>query len=458
MNEAFEAGGAIALDVGFDVDSAHLSLALVQPKEELPAEITELELLEANKLDGLVGGQVIDLTDEEPAGERASSYYPDRRHDNKALSAYLQAIGRRSLLTSEQEVDLAQRIERGAAAQRSLEPRHRALPKGKEEKVLAAVAEGVKAKQTFIEANLRLVVSIARKYRHSGLVILDLIQAGNIGLDHAVDKFDWRKGFKFSTYGTWWIRQSIQRYIADTGLTIRLPIHQHDRLRILHRLEVEKFSDEEILCQMGINRERLEFLRVLRRGAHLSLDSPLGENQEITLGDTLRDDSAERKYDLVEELVDRSGLASALGSVLTSREHEFVTMRFGLTGQERKTLDELGEHYGISREAARQIEKIALWKLKHPVAFKALSRIFAELVDMKEDAWKQNASCAAVSPEHFFPSQGDEPGNQKTAASICESCPVAERCLKLGVKLKAKRGVWGGLIATSGKSLPKPEE
>jgi RNA polymerase primary sigma factor len=258
-----------------------------------------------------------------------------------SLRLYLRAIGRVNLLTAEQEVILARRIERGDMA----------------------------AKQQMIEANLRLVVSIAKSYLGRGLTFLDLIQEGSMGLIRAVEKFDYRRGYKFSTYATWWIRQAVTRAIADKGRTIRIPVHMVEKLnKVVHveRQLVQQLGREptadEIATELETTvREVRDVLRMAQQP--VSLEKPIGEEEESELGDFVEDQTAESPFEVAAERLRRENLRRALAA-LPEREREVIEMRFGLTGERPFTLEEVGRAFNVTRERIRQIENHTLKKLE----------------------------------------------------------------------------------------------
>jgi RNA polymerase primary sigma factor len=258
-----------------------------------------------------------------------------------SLRLYLRSIGRVELLTAEQEVTLARRIERG----------------------------DMDAKQQMIEANLRLVVSIAKSYLGRGLTFLDLIQEGSMGLIRAVEKFDYRRGYKFSTYATWWIRQAVTRAIADKGRTIRIPVHMVEKLnKVVHveRQLVQQLgrepTPEEIANELETSvREVRDVLRMAQQP--ISLEKPIGEEEESELGDFVEDQTAESPFELAAERLRRENLRRALAA-LPEREREVIEMRFGLTGERPYTLEEVGRAFNVTRERIRQIENHTLKKLE----------------------------------------------------------------------------------------------
>ncbi len=301
--------------------------------------------------------ETVDLDDQTPAM-------------GDSVHTYLKSIGRTSLLTAEQEVDLAKRIEAGLFAEHKLEsePDLAAELRGD----LELVAEdGRRAKSHMLEANLRLVVSVAKKYSDRGLSLLDVVQEGNLGLIRAVEKFDYTKGYKFSTYAMWWIRQAIQRGFADSARTIRLPVHVLEMLSKLSRVERDMHqrlgrepTPEELAVELDRTPDQIEeLLRTSRQP--ISLDSTIGEDGETSIGDLIEDVDAPEASELVDRQLMAEQLRSALDA-LTPREATIMAMRFGLYDGNPHTLDEIGRALGLTRERIRQLEKQSLSKLRHP--------------------------------------------------------------------------------------------
>jgi RNA polymerase primary sigma factor len=287
-----------------------------------------------------------------------------------SVHTYLKSIGRTSLLTAEQEVDLAKRIEAGLFAEHKLDTE----PDLSEDfrRDLQAVAEdGRRAKAHMLEANLRLVVSVAKKYTDRGLSLLDVVQEGNLGLIRAVEKFDYTKGYKFSTYAMWWIRQAIQRGFADSARTIRLPVHVLEMLSKLSRVERDMHqrlgrepTPEELAVELDRTPDQIEeLLRTSRQP--ISLDSTIGEDGETSIGDLIEDVDAPEASEMVDRQLMAEQLRSALDA-LTPREATIMSMRFGLYDGNPHTLDEIGRALGLTRERIRQLEKQSLSKLRHP--------------------------------------------------------------------------------------------
>jgi RNA polymerase primary sigma factor len=287
-----------------------------------------------------------------------------------SVQHYLQEIGRVSLLSAAEEVELAERMERGKAATVRLASAE-VLSAQLRTALRADVFSGQDARRHLIQANLRLVVSIAKKYVGRGLALLDLIQEGNIGLMRAVEKFDYHKGNRFSTYATWWIRQAVTRSIAEQGRTIRLPVHMSESVgqvkraaeRLAQALERQP-SAEEIATALGQPLDRVE--RVLEAARRpVSLETPVGEDGEHTLGDFLQDDELPTPADFASQQLLRQDLATALQH-LSERERRIIDLRYGLADGQRRTLEEVGKVLGMTRERARQIEAEALRRLRAP--------------------------------------------------------------------------------------------
>lgn len=287
-----------------------------------------------------------------------------------ALDVYLRDVGRYRLLTAEEEVSLAKQIESGAEAIRHLAPERR-LPPAKKRALQRRCREGEAARETMVRANLRLVISIARRYRLTGIPLVDLIQEGNLGLMRAVEKFDWRRGLKFSTYATWWIRQAVQRGVADRGRTIRLPVHVHEALFRIKRAQADLEAEQgreatvsEVAENARLTPERVRELRSVA-SATLSLETPVNRESETVLRDLIPDESATEQFDLALSDAGREEILEVLNT-LDERERRILELRFGLTNQEPRTLEEVGERFGLTRERIRQIEQLALAKLRHP--------------------------------------------------------------------------------------------
>ena len=283
---------------------------------------------------------------------------------------YLHDIGKHDLLTKDDETRLAQAIEAGRDARTEFATSEGITPAHKRE-LRRLTRDGDQAAETFVSANLRLVVSIAKRYQAAELQLLDLVQEGNLGLIHTVEKFDWRRGFKFSTYASWWIRQAITRGIANTSRTIRLPLDASDLLTRLAeargRLEGQvgrRPTVAELAADLEISEVRVtEILR--HTGPPLSLSQPLGEYGDAELGDLVEDRSTVSPFDAAAAVM-LPGEVSKMLLTLNERERAILRLRFGLDRGEARTLDQVGEHFSLSRERIRQIEDLALSKLRHP--------------------------------------------------------------------------------------------
>ena len=293
---------------------------------------------------------------------------------------YLKEIGKVNLLTSEEEVELAQAMTAGAAAQEQLDELTESgeeIPQELRAELEKTIKKGEKARQRLAEANLRLVVSIAKRYVGRGMQFLDLIQEGNLGLIKAVEKFDYEKGFKFSTYATWWIRQAITRAIADQARTIRIPVHMVETInkviRVSRQLLQELGHDpsaEEIAEEMNMPAERVrEILKIAQEP--VSLETPIGEEEDSHLGDFIPDEDASEPAEAASFTLLKEQLVEVL-STLTPREEKVLKLRFGIEDGRTRTLEEVGKEFNVTRERIRQIEAKALRKLRHPSRSKKL--------------------------------------------------------------------------------------
>ncbi|MET8866624.1 RNA polymerase sigma factor [Nonomuraea sp. NPDC004580] len=331
--------------------------------EDVPEDVAINGAVNA-AVNGAVNGEDHDADNEPLDLDDTASVMGDSVH------TYLKSIGRRTLLTAAQEVELARRIEAGLYAEYKLETQPD-LPESMREDLHLVVEDGKQAKDHMLEANLRLVVSVAKKYTDRGMSLLDVVQEGNLGLIRAVEKFDYTKGFKFSTYAMWWIRQAIQRGFADSARTIRLPVHVLEMLSKLSRVERDMHqrlgrepTPEELAVELDKTPDQIEeLLRTSRQP--ISLNATIGEDGETTIGDLIEDvDSPEAS-----EIVDRQLLGDQLRGVLDNlspRESKIMALRFGLVDGKPHTLDEIGKHLGLTRERIRQLEKESLSKLRHP--------------------------------------------------------------------------------------------
>jgi RNA polymerase primary sigma factor len=327
------------------------------------------------------------VVEDEPVAEETEAEPPDtdeermraRREVDQALKAptndpvrmYLKEIGRVALLTAQEEVDLAKRIEAGLDAQAKLMRDGNSLPEGRTADLHWAHRDGALAKRHLVEANLRLVVSIAKRYVGRGMAFLDLIQEGNLGLIRAVEKFDYTKGYKFSTYATWWIRQAITRAIADQARTIRIPVHMVETINKLARIQRQLLQDlgreptaEEIARQMELPPEKVREIQKISQEP-VSLETPIGEEEDSHLGDFIEDSEAVVPLERASFKLLQEQLESVLHT-LSEREKEVIRLRFGLVDGQPRTLEEVGKKFGVTRERIRQIESKTLSKLRHP--------------------------------------------------------------------------------------------
>lgn len=306
---------------------------------------------------------------------------PDGVSIEDPVRMYLKEIGKVPLLSADEEIEYAKKIEDGAAAAEKLKDIEKMLESAEEEEKEAlekekkelgyVIADGDAAKQKLAEANLRLVVSIAKRYVGRGMLFLDLIQEGNLGLIKAVEKFDYRKGYKFSTYATWWIRQAITRAIADQARTIRIPVHMVETINKLIRVNRQLLQDlgreplpEEIAEKMDIPVERVREISKISQEP-VSLETPIGEEEDSHLGDFIQDDNVPVPAEAAAFTLLKEQLVEVL-STLTDREQKVLRLRFGLDDGRARTLEEVGKEFNVTRERIRQIEAKSLRKLRHP--------------------------------------------------------------------------------------------
>ena len=313
--------------------------------------------------------------------KKRSSRARARRTDNSTVMLtgdpvrmYLKEIGKVDLLTASEEVHLAMKIEAGQEATEKLEAAENGdieLTRAEQRRLMRIEQVGLDAKQALISANLRLVVSIAKRYVGRGMLFLDLIQEGNLGLIRAVEKFDYTKGFKFSTYATWWIRQAITRAIADQARTIRIPVHMVETINKLVRVQRQLLQDlgrdptpEEIGKEMGMSADRVREIQKISQEP-VSLETPIGEEEDSQLGDFIEDDAAVVPPDAASFSMLQEQLSKVLDG-LAERERKVISLRFGLEDGHPRTLEEVGREFGVTRERIRQIESKTLAKLRHP--------------------------------------------------------------------------------------------
>ena len=352
-------------------------------------ELEDLETIAAQSGDGAEGSEggdsdvrVVNLTEESPREEGEFTLKDSEEDDappQTVLTAgatadpvkdYLKQIGRVALLNAELEVELAMRIEAGLFAEERL-AKDKKLDRSLKRELEWIVEDGRRAKNHLLEANLRLVVSLAKRYTGRGMLFLDLIQEGNLGLIRAVEKFDYTKGYKFSTYATWWIRQAITRAMADQARTIRIPVHMVEVINKLARVQRQMLQDlgreptpEELAKELDMNPEKV--VEVQKYGREpISLHTPLGEEGDSEFGDLIEDSEAIVPAEAVSFTILQEELHKVLDT-MSEREAGVVKMRFGLTDGQPKTLDEIGKVYGVTRERIRQIESKTMSKLRHP--------------------------------------------------------------------------------------------
>ena len=356
--------------------SEEIGLALTAA--ELPPEQTDviLKVLSDEGIEVVEGGDEEEEDDRPAPGKRrADEEVSLKAPTNDPVRMYLKEIGKVPLLTAEQEVELAQRIEAGLFAAEKI----RQADEGEGPKIATAlrrdldwlVVDGGRAKRHLLEANLRLVVSIAKRYLGRGMLFLDLIQEGNLGLIRAVEKFDYTKGYKFSTYATWWIRQAITRAMADQARTIRIPVHMVEQINKLTRVQREMLQElgreptpEELAKELDMTPEKVVEIQGYAREP-VSLETTIGDDQDSNLGDFIEDADAPIAAEVVSYGLMQEQLNEVLRT-LTDREAAVVKMRFGLVDGQPRTLDEIGREFGLTRERIRQIESKTLSKLRHP--------------------------------------------------------------------------------------------
>ncbi|MDT3446131.1 RNA polymerase sigma factor [Pseudofrankia sp. BMG5.37] len=308
--------------------------------------------------------------DEQEASPTPAAASAADRMSHDSVRQYLSQIGRVRLLTAEEEVDLAKRVEAGLFAAEKLAAGSGLAVRLRED-LSWVERDGEVAKSRLVEANLRLVVSIARRYVGRGMLFLDLIQEGNLGLIRAVEKFDYTKGYKFSTYATWWIRQAITRAIADQARTIRIPVHMVETINKLIRIQRQLLQDlgreptpEEIAKEMDLTPDKVREIQKVAQEP-ISLETPIGEEEDSHLGDFIEDSDAVVPVDAASFLLLQEQLDSVLHT-LSDREKKVIQLRFGLTDGHPRTLEEVGREFGVTRERIRQIESKTLSKLRHP--------------------------------------------------------------------------------------------
>ncbi len=338
-------------------------------------EVLEEAGIEVGDLDGLDSDDVAEEDEEVDFGELEAQAEASMAKDtftDDPVRQYLREIGRVDLLTLEEEISLARRIEEGDNAETRLEEEGDDLPEREARRLKRITEDGEVARQHLIEANLRLVVSIAKKYRGRGLGFLDLVQEGNKGLIRAVEKFEYRRGYKFSTYATWWIRQAITRSIADQSRTIRIPVHMTETINKLNRKKRELYQDlsreptlAEIADSMGPDwsADKVEEVFQLSREP-VSLETPIGEEEDSFYGDFIPDENVTSPVEQASQTLLSEGVEDALDK-LSERESLIVKMRMGLVDGREHTLEEVGQHLGVTRERVRQIENRAIRKLRY---------------------------------------------------------------------------------------------
>jgi len=358
------------------VTSLALAGVTVEEPDEDPLTVHETLVIEEapaangeNVTQSVLRKRNVRLTPDRPDGRSTAA-------SSDPVRMYLKEIGRVPLLSAAEEVTLAMRIEAGSLASEKLADLSAlreldTLDFAERRQLDRSARDGEQAKSELIQANLRLVVSIAKRYVGRGMLFLDLIQEGNLGLMRAVEKFDYTKGFKFSTYATWWIRQAITRAIADQARTIRIPVHMVESINKVHRVQRQMLQElereptiEELAEKVGMTSARVrEIMRIAQDT--MSLDSPVGEEDDSNLADFIEDAQAEAPAEIAARMMLNSAVLEALGE-LNEREQQVVRLRFGLEDGQARTLEEVGKEFGVTRERIRQIESKTLAKLRHP--------------------------------------------------------------------------------------------
>ena len=378
---------------GVDIANAEDGGSAVGESDDLDDEDDEDELEDGSELDeedeelaearkeARAASEILRSSTPKSKIRKRSSRARSRRTDSSTVMLtgdpvrmYLKEIGKVDLLTAQEEVNLAMKIEAGTEASKKLEAAENGeieLTRAEQRRLMRIEQVGLEAKQSLISANLRLTVSIAKRYVGRGMLFLDLIQEGNLGLIRAVEKFDYTKGFKFSTYATWWIRQAITRAIADQARTIRIPVHMVETINKLVRVQRQLLQDlgrdptpEEIGAEMGISADRVREIQKISQEP-VSLETPIGEEEDSQLGDFIEDSTAVAPPEAASDSILREQLEQVLDS-LADRERKVIKFRFGLEDGHPRTLEEVGREFGVTRERIRQIESKTLAKLRHP--------------------------------------------------------------------------------------------
>ena len=379
LNELYEQGKAKGT-MTYDEIITKLSTTDIDP-DQFDAVLETLEAMGVEVIRDANSAEGPQTPEAAPEIDDIDLSMPEGISIDDPVRMYLKEIGKVPLLSADEEINIAMRMEKGDEAKQMLESGINAdgKPLTDEEKkqCQAAIDDGTQAKRLLAEANLRLVVSIAKRYVGRGMLFLDLIQEGNLGLIKAVEKFDYRKGYKFSTYATWWIRQAITRAIADQARTIRIPVHMVETINKLIRVSRQLLQEygreptpEEIAKAMGISEAKVrEIIKIAQEP--VSLETPIGEEEDSHLGDFIPDDDAPAPAEAASHALMREQLWDVLNT-LTPREEKVLRLRFGLDDGNQRTLEEVGREFKVTRERIRQIEAKALRKLRHPSRSKKL--------------------------------------------------------------------------------------